>query len=163
MQIRVTELADLPAVMRIYESARQLMRDSGNPSQWGSGYPSVEIVIADIEQGQSYVCVDDDGDIVGVFCYFVGDEPTYRNIYEGQWIGDGPYGVVHRIASSGKHRGVATFCINWCLSNHPNIRIDTHRNNHAMHHLLSKMDFTRCGIIYLEDGSERVGYEKVVF
>lgn len=160
MQIRLAELTDVPPILQIYETARQLMRTSGNPTQWGDSYPSVEIVTNDIEHEQSYVCIDDDGDIVGVFCYFVGIEPTYNNIYEGKWLNDDPYGVIHRIASSGKHKGIASFCINWCLSNHNNIRIDTHRNNHAMHHLLSKMGFTSCGIIYLENGSERVGYGK---
>ena len=28
-----------------------------------------------------------------------------------------------------------------------------------MQHLLDKMNFTRCGIVYMEDGSPRIAYE----
>ncbi len=160
MYIRPSSKSDLPAILQIYETARQLMRQSGNPTQWGASYPSVEIVTDDIEKGQSYVCIDNDGDIVGVFCYFVGIEPTYSKIYDGNWLSNAQtYGVIHRIASSGKHKGVANHCIQWCISQHSPIRIDTHHDNQAMHHILAKLGFARCGIILLEDGSERVAYE----
>jgi RimJ/RimL family protein N-acetyltransferase len=42
----------------------------------------------------------------------------------------------------------------------PNIRIDTHRDNAIMQHLLEKNGFVKCGIIYVEDGSPRIAYQK---
>lgn len=40
------------------------------------------------------------------------------------------------------------------------VRIDTHRDNHAMQRLLLRNGYVRCGIIYLESGSERIALEK---
>ena len=57
-------------------------------------------------------------------------------------------------------RGAASFCLNWALEQCRNLRIDTHRDNVVMQHMLDKNGFQYCGIIYLEDGSERMGYQK---
>lgn len=40
MEIRLTELKDLPLVMEIYDNARAFMRANGNATQWIDGYPS---------------------------------------------------------------------------------------------------------------------------
>jgi hypothetical protein len=89
-----------------------------------------------------------------------GKEPNYARIYEGQWLNDEPYGVVHRVASKTGKRGVASFCLNWCFEQCRNLRIDTHRDNIPMHNLLIMLGFVPCGIIYLENGDERIGYQK---
>ena len=99
---------------------------------------------------------DLDGKIIGVFVYFKGNDPTYDKI-DGKWLDDEEYGVIHRIASCGK--GVFSECVDWCLNQHHNIRIDTHKDNKIMQHLLSKHGFSYCGIIWLEDGSERLAYQ----
>lgn len=159
MFIRKTVLEDLDNVMDIYEGARRFMKESGNPNQWGDNYPDKNMLINDISDGNSYVCVDDDK-IVGVFCFSIGPDPTYLTIYEGNWLNDKPYGVIHRIASLSRKKGVASFCLNWCFEKWPNIRIDTHRDNIIMQNFLKKHGFTQCGIIYLKDGSERLAYQK---
>jgi len=41
------------------------------------------------------------------------------------------------------------------FSHDSNIRIDTHRDNRIMQHVISKYGFTYCGIIYLANGDER--------
>lgn len=161
MYIRKTETADLDDVMRIYEDARKFMRENGNPHQWHDNYPDKDLIIKDIEEGKSYVCIDD-GDIVGVFFFNVGPDPTYLNIYQGNWLNDEPYAVIHRIASSNRKKGVATFCLYWCFEKWPNIRIDTHRDNIIMQNFLNKNGFTQCGIIYFEDGDERLAYQKKI-
>jgi hypothetical protein len=38
------------------------------------------------------------------------------------------------------------------------IRIDTHRDNCIMKHILTKYGFTMCGVIYLADGAPRDAY-----
>ena len=38
------------------------------------------------------------------------------------------------------------------------IRIDTHRDNCIMKHVLSKYGFKMCGVIYLENGDPRDAY-----
>ncbi|MDF2538707.1 MAG: N-acetyltransferase [Herbinix sp.] len=160
MEIRETAISDLDKVMEIYEKARQYMRDNGNRNQWTNGYPSSELIIKDIKDKSSYVCVDDQ-QIVGVFRFTLGIDPTYVHIYEGNWLNDEPYGVVHRIASASKKMGVASHCLNWCLNQCNNIRIDTHEDNYIMQNLLKKNGYTECGIIYLESGDARIAYHKV--
>ena len=39
MQIRASQKEDITAIMRIYEKARAFMDQTGNPTQWGDGYP----------------------------------------------------------------------------------------------------------------------------
>lgn len=159
MEIRHTSLEELAVVMEIYNNARLFMRNNGNFSQWVNGYPGPELIKQDIERGDSYVC-QDRGQIVGVFTFFRGTEPTYQNIYNGSWLNEEPYGVIHRIASFHSRKGVATQCLDWCQAQWGNIRIDTHRDNVVMQNFLLKNNFEYCGIIYLEDGSERLAYQK---
>jgi RimJ/RimL family protein N-acetyltransferase len=161
VEIRRTVMDDLDRVMEIYDDARSYMRVNGNPNQWGDGYPSIELIKKDISEEKSYVCVDKN-QILGVFYYSIGLDSTYLNIYEGTWLSENSYSVVHRIASRSHKKGVASFCLNWCLNNWPNIRIDTHKDNIIMQKFLIKNGFIRCGIIYLEDGSERIAYQKVL-
>ena len=44
MEIRLTELKDLPLVMEIYDNARAFMRANGNATQWIDGYPSESFI-----------------------------------------------------------------------------------------------------------------------
>lgn len=63
MLIRETEYKDLDKVMEIYDDAKKFMRENGNPYQWGDNYPERELIMQDIADGKSYVCIDD-GEIV---------------------------------------------------------------------------------------------------
>ena len=72
-----------------------------------------------------------------------------------------PYGTIHRLASTGDHRGVASEVIAWCLEHCESLRADTHADNKIMQHLLEKNGFARCGIIHVEDGTPRVAYQKL--
>ena len=84
----------------------------------------------------------------------------YRVIEDGAWLADGPYGVVHRIASAPGTRGAATYCLNWAFARCGNLRIDTHADNAPMQGLLRKLGFARCGRIYIADGSPREAFQK---
>lgn len=160
MQIRHTREADLPEVLKIYSAARKFMAENGNPDQWGTTNPSQEKVEADIAAGNSYVC-EADGRIVAVFFFAVMDEPTYRVIREGAWLDDAPYGVVHRIAAAQQGKRAAESCLDWCLAQCGNVRIDTHRNNYPMQRLLMRLGYSYCGMIDLADNQgERMAYQK---
>ena len=52
--------------------------------------------------------------------------------------------------------------MDFCLSRENNIRIDTHRDNTIMQHVIQKHGFSYCGIIYLANGDERMAYQKVI-
>jgi hypothetical protein len=135
MEIRRSTENDIDEIMKIFEKARKFMKDSGNPNQWKDNHPERALIESDIENNVGFVCLDE-GEIVGTFMYFEGKEPNYARIYEGQWLNDEPYGVVHRVASKTGKRGVASFCLNWCFEQCRNLRIDTHRDNIPMHKLV---------------------------
>ena len=165
MTIRHSTPQDLDRMMEIYAHARSFMAAHGNPNQWGpTQWPPRELIEQDIREGHSYVCVGDDGRVAGTFYFIQGMdvEPTYRNITDGVWLDDGPYGVVHRVAGDGSVRGVGAFCLNWAFDQCGHMRIDTHGDNAVMQRLLGKLGFIHCGTIHVEeDAFPRLAYEKV--
>lgn len=165
MQIRKTTKADLDRLMEIFAYARDFMAKTGNPDQWGpTNWPPEDLIRNDIKDGNSYVCLDDGENVIGTFFFIQGKdiEPTYRIITDGEWIDDSAYGVVHRLASAGSEKGVGQFCLEWAFEQCGHLRVDTHEDNKVMQNLLAKLDFVRCGTIYvLKDNSPRIAYEKV--
>ena len=159
MTIRKTTRDDLVRVLEIYEDARLFMKQTGNPNQWGDKHPSDEMIREDVERGDSYVCVEGE-EILAVFFYAEGDDPTYGYIENGAWLDDEPYGVIHRIAVAARGRGVAAFCFDYALSRCKNLKIDTHEQNLPMQRSLEKNGFSRCGTIYLPDGRPRSAFQK---
>lgn len=160
--IRPTKYSDLPTVLQIYSTAREFMQCTGNLNQWVDGYPTQKLIEQDIELGQSFVLINDSDVIVGVFCFIIGEDPTYTKIYNGEWLNSEKYGTIHRIASAGIVKGVGEAFIRWSFTQINNVRVDTHRNNIVMQNLLTKLDFKYCGIIYLQNGAERLAYQKVI-
>lgn len=149
--------ADLDRILEIFDIAKQYMRDSGNPNQWNSAYPDRDTLEKDIGKQQLYV-YRQSGVIHAVFVLLLGEEPTYAYIEGEGWLNDEPYGTVHRIASDGTIKGIFAKCMEFCKTKIQNIRIDTHHDNHTMQHLAEKYGFTKCGIIYLKNGSPRIAY-----
>jgi RimJ/RimL family protein N-acetyltransferase len=158
MTVRKAETGDLAAIMNIYAGARVYMRESGNPNQWKDKYPAQALVERDIQTGASSVC-EQNGEIIAVFNFSVAREPTYEKI-DGGWLDNELCGVVHRIAKRGGAQGAGAFCLNWCFEQCGNIKIDTHRDNAPMRRLLDKLGFVYCGIIRLENGDERMAFQK---
>lgn len=157
MNVRKATPADLPEVLTVYARAREFMRQTGNPDQWSTTHPARSMLESDIKSGDLYLLEDSDG-IQGVFALLTGNDPTYGYI-EGQWLNHDPYVTIHRIASAGKRTGVLPCSVQYGLSLCSNLRIDTHRDNKVMQHLLKKNGFTYCGIIYLENGDPRLAYQ----
>lgn len=155
-------MADIPAMMHLFEQAKGIMRASGNMHQWTGHYPSSTLLQADIAAGHSYMCLDTTGTPVGTFAFIPGPDPTYAHIYQGTWIEPHqPYGVVHRLASTPQSHGVAAACLHYCAQRISNLRIDTHRHNTIMQHILHTHGFAYCGIIYLANGDERLAYQRI--
>lgn len=163
MRIRKSTENDLGRMQEIYAYARRFMAEHGNPNQWGpTNWPPEALLRQDILSGHSYVC-EHEGRVVGTFYFIQGMdiEPTYARIDDGAWRDEGPYGVVHRIASDGSAKGVGAYCINWAYEQCGHLRIDTHGDNRVMQRLLDKLGFVRCGTIYVrEDNDPRVAFEK---
>lgn len=159
--IRLAQPQDLQEIQSIYAYARTYMRQTGNPTQWSNNYPSNDLLKHDMAQGKLFVG-EEDNTLLGVFYFAIEEDATYAYI-EGAWKNDEPYGVIHRVASSGKRGGFFGECLRFCEAKTAtvgNLRMDTHENNKTMQHVLEKHGFERCGIIYLEDGAPRIAYQK---
>lgn len=152
---------NLAEIMQVIDAAKNIMRQSGNNRQWTGGYPSVEVILQDMKQCVGYV-VKKGSQIVGYFALMASPEPTYARIYKGKWIDSArPYHVVHRIAGLPNVHGVFQTIMDYCFDVDPNIRIDTHRDNHIMQHCIEKYGFAYCGIIHLASGDERLAYQRL--
>ena len=157
--IRKATLEDLDTILEIYAYAREQMKKTGNPNQWKDNKPNKETLISDIKNEELYVLVDKD--IYGCFMFTLKGEPTYKVIYEGEWLSDLPYGTIHKVASNGTHKGILHQIVEYVSLTTAHLRIDTHHDNKIMQHCILKEGFTYCGIIHLEDGDLRMGYEKI--
>lgn len=157
MVIRPALPDEFEEIRGIFVRARQFMRSTGNPDQWSTTYPPDDLIQADIASGACHVC-EINGRIQAVFSRFLGDDPTYQ-VIEGAWLNDNPYCAVHRVASRGEIKGIASVCLRWCLEQFRTVRIDTHQDNFPMQKVLEKNGFLRCGIIYTETGDPRLAYQ----
>ena len=159
MTIRKAVCEDKEEILGIFAIAREYMRSTGNHEQWSGNYPGEEIIDEDIKNGCSYVC-EDEGEIIAVFYFNIGDDPTYKVIYEGEWKNALPYAVIHRIAVKYQGRGLVKTCFDYCFGQYNNLKIDTHKDNIPMQKALVKNGFEYCGIIHLKNGDERLAYQK---
>ena len=161
MIIREAIPTDMAAIMQVMDAAKGIMRQSGNMHQWGEGYPSEAVIMADIEKHGGFV-IEENAEVVAYFAFLPSPEPTYNKIYEGKWLDDAiPYHVIHWIASFPQVSGIFSSIMDFCFAHETNIRIDTHRDNKIMQHNIMKHGFTYCGIIYLLSGDERLAYQKL--
>ena len=165
MIIRPATTADLPALRPVFEAAKAIMRADGNYEQWSApGFPSEDLLLRDLARGGGFVISSEaEGGVekspIGYFALLPSPEPTYGYI-DGAWLTDEPYGVIHRIASYPEEHGIFAAIIDFAATRYAHLRIDTHRDNRIMQHLIEKYGFTYCGIIWLEDGTERLAYER---
>ncbi len=160
---------DIDRIMVILGEARIQMGRMGI-DQWQYGYPNRDIIKEDVIAGRSFaVRTEEKGEIYATFCLKTDGEPTYREIFDGAWITRGSYGALHRIAVCNAERGsgmadaMVAFALEECRRlGLGALRSDTHAGNRPMQKLLFRTGFTRCGIIYLKTGEERVAFEKAV-
>ena len=180
MTIRPTAKADADALLALFAEARGTIAALGI-DQWQNGYPSEEVIKEDIAKEQSRAVISNggictacgslDGEICATFALIFDGEPTYDNIYDGEWqTGKSEsYIAIHRVAISVAKRGggIAGAIIDYAADvarslGRRSLRIDTHRGNVVMRKMLEKQGFSYCGVIYLADGAERVAYERVL-
>ena len=159
--IRRATADDIPAMLAVFDEGKRKMRESGNMHQWTGDYPSADLLMGDIQRGFSYVVTLCDR-IVGTFVLAECVEPTYATIVDGRWLDDThPYATIHRMASLDGYHGIMDRVTAWASARIDNLRIDTHRDNAPMRHIVEKLGFTYCGIIYLANGDERLAYQRI--
>lgn len=112
--------------------------------------------------------VDNDR-IVAMEVIIYNNEPTYDRIYDGEWLSNGTFVVVHRMAVDNriKKSGIASLLLKkveeMALEKGiVSVKVDTHEDNVPMRRTLEKNGFVYCGRIFLADGNPRVAYEKLL-
>ena len=63
------------------------------------------------------------------------------------------------MASDGTVRGRQEAALRSAKIRYGHLRIDTHKDNIPMQKALEKNGFGRCGMIYTDDGSQRIAYD----
>jgi len=168
MEFRKSVETDINNIMKIIRQAQAYFKEQGI-DQWQNGYPNSETISNDIEDKNSYVLLKDNKIVATAAVSFDG-ESTYDSIYEGEWITNNEYAVIHRIAVDNTYKGlglsseiiknVEQLCLTKGVHS---IKIDTHEENISMQNLLKKNKFKYCGIIYLEDRGKRIAFEKTLY
>lgn len=167
MEFRKAKETDIKDIMNIIKQAQAYFKEHGI-DQWQNNYPNTETISNDVHNNNSYVLLKDDKIVATVAVSFDG-EKTYNSIYEGEWISNNEFAVIHRIAVDNTYKGLGLSSQiiknveKLCLSKEVcSIKVDTHEENIPMQKLLKKNKFQYCGIIYLEDGSKRIAFEKIL-
>ena len=156
MWIRFATPDDLEFIEGAYEHARAFMQAHGNATQWPDGYPCMDIVRTDVEQGYAYIVADDEGPIA-IFSLIPGPDETYAQI-NGAWHSEDEYHVIHRVAAVRGH-GVARAIFSFAAEHADYLRCDTHEDNAPMRRALESFGFRECGTITVANGTERVAYD----
>lgn len=156
--IRRAREEDMARIQEIYSIARNTMKKSGNPTQWGENYPTQDILKEHMLKKQLYVNVVDQR-VQGVFALVAGADKTYEYIEDGQWLNEENYVTMHLVASSGEIKGVFEQFCNYAKEQCSHVRIDTHMDNKIMQHCIEKQGFVHCGRIYVRDHSPRLAYQ----
>ena len=160
--------ADLQAVIELVAQGRAALARQG-VDQWQDGYPAPGHISADIGRGCGYVLcrpgVRECRAIIAYGAVAFDGEPAYEAL-EGEWLTDGPYVVVHRMAVADGEcgKGVAAEFLRHAeeMARERGIgafRIDTNHDNRPMLRLLERMGFTFCGKVVYRSG-ERLAFEK---
>ncbi len=151
--------------MSFIDDARAHQREQGF-LQWTDTSPNIGHVIDDIAHERGYLLTYH-GKPFGYFCLSFDGEPVYAGL-EGQWLSDGDYAVIHRLAfgkaarGKGVSKNVFRFSEEVCRARGiHSLRIDTHEDNKKMRHIIEREGFTYCGTVYYH-GSPRMSFEKII-
>ena len=161
------ELQDMADLLLIADEANAFLL-SRQVDMGQYNLPNPGVFRRDITAGNCWLFTFE-GDAAGCMTLSLQDEQEYAQI-EGAWLTNGtPYGTLHRIAVRDffRGRGLAGEMLQLAedLSagrGMVSVRIDIPADNTGMRRILEARGYTRCGILHLETGAERVGYEKLL-
>ena len=166
---RRARLEDLDQVMEAVEFSRELLRLQGN-GQWQDGYPNRNDFINDINNGRLFVIpAKDNPKNIASLCALTYREEDYHHLYEGSWITDYPYMVMHRVAVKKEYykqgygkKLFELFIAQAKEEGYHSLRIDTHEGNAPMRHLITSFGFIYCGKAILTPDKDRMVFEKII-
>lgn len=167
MEFRKSVEADIDKIMIIIKQAQNYFKEN-NIDQWQNNYPNSETIKNDIKNNNSYVLVKN-GEVVATTVISFNGDSNYDHIYDGKWLSNDKFAVIHRIAINNTYKGlglsseIIKTAEKMCLERDVHsIKVDTHKDNLSMQKLLKKNNFEYCGVIYVSDGTARIAFEKLL-
>lgn len=164
-QFRKAELSEIPQIWTILQQAIARRKADGS-QQWQNGYPNPDTVRNDMAKGVGFVLADGQK-VIGYSAVLINDEPAYANI-DGQWLSNGDFVVVHRVAISEDYLGqglvqqmfleIEKYAVS---QNIHSIKVDTNFDNLPMLRIVEKLGYTYCGEVILS-GAPRKAFEKLL-
>ena len=161
---------DIPAIVAIIETGRELLAAEG-VDQWQNGAgPCPNAVASDILQGWGRVFTVCD-EVAATAALMPAPDPAYTRI-DGAWEtrGEGSYAAIHRVAVSPEYRGrrVARRVIERLIEEarargFAEVRIDTHEKNARMRKVIEDMGFSMAGTIYIDGDPSAPRYAYQLF
>lgn len=156
MHIEKAQLSDYERIIEILRDGSNQLAEKGI-DQWQGDYPNPEHVKEDVKNGFAYLVHSDDDETVGTFTILPAPDHAYDEL-DGQWLKETDrYLTIHRVAIHSSHAGhgyasqLFEAVIDY-VKNHrtdiESLRIDTHEDNKAMQHLITKSGFTRVGTLH---------------
>lgn len=145
---------DFDRIMEILADGRNQLAEKG-VDQWQGDYPNPQHVKEDIEKGFALLVISDDQETVGTLSVVAPPEHDYDTM-DGHWLVDtDQYRVIHRVAIHSNHagHGYASRMFEEVIdyvqkaNDIKSLRIDTHEDNKAMQHLITKYGFQRVGTL----------------
>lgn len=164
MRFRRATAMDLESIWRIFSTAIRRLGEAGI-DQWQHGYPNRDVIREDIHRGRGWV-IEEHDHLVAYGAVIVDGEPAYEQIEEGRWLSESAdYLVVHRLCVDEGVLGMG-YGLRFMeeveeqmRDRFGSFRVDTHPDNRIMHRFLSRLGFTRCGLITI-DGDRFEAFEK---
>ena len=152
-RLRAAALSEVELAMDIINQAKAHLRAQGI-DQWQTGYPDRDCLERDVRTGKGYF-LEEDGIPLGYLCVDFDGEPAYEAL-EGEWLTDGPYVVVHRMAVADGEcgKGVAAEFLRHAeeMARERGIgafRIDTNHDNRPLLRLLERRAAVRAELAAL--------------
>jgi len=155
MYLRKAKEDELDLVCDIIEDGKQQLADAGI-DQWQNDYPNRDVIKEDIAAGRAVIYNSDDHETLGVAAVMTAPDTSYDTL-QGEWLKQtDKFVTIHRVAIFSHHQGkgyasqLFRDLFDYVVENHPDcesIRIDTHKDNGKMQHLIEKFGFERVGKI----------------
>ncbi len=164
MNFRKANYNDIDGINKIYEDASKSLAENEIDQWQGKLRPKIK----NKEAIKNIYLLTESEEILSTGIILDYDK-DYANIYDGSWLSNGKYYVVHKFATNIKIRrkGYGSIFLqeveklaikNFIFS----IKIDTHEDNYLMQKLLVKNGYKKCGMVILEGSGKRLAYEKLL-
>ncbi|MDA3854254.1 MAG: GNAT family N-acetyltransferase [Bacteroidales bacterium] len=166
MYIRVANIMDLPAIIKLMKRVIPVMLASGN-EQWDDEYPTKEIFKKDINEHNLFVLIIDK-QVLGAVVINAIFPPEYKHI---PWKTSPNTYTFHRMMVDPEiqGKGIATALFRFIEKRGKkmglkSVRVDTNTNNKTMRALFEKFNYTFVGIVHFRNKpSDFRCYEKTLF